>query len=116
LRPRKAGVLVRNEHNNPFLPMAEKGYDLSRARVKRLNRETADSAGKVILVFGKRHLDDIPDYLRRRPDLELWDVESISDDLPFDEYCRLERKRIPVIERRVKGLLRRLEKGRAEIL
>jgi len=116
ISPRRAGVLVRNEHNNPFLPMCERGYDLSKARVKRLDRKAADSAGKVVLIFGRNHLKDVPDYLLRRPDIELWDVGSISDQTSFKEYCRLERKRIATIERRVRGLLRRLEPHRAKIL
>lgn len=109
LRPRRAGVLVRNERNNPVLPMSEAGYDLTKARVKRLDRRTAGSSDKVILVFQRRHLKDTPSYLRDRPDLELWEVKSISDELPFEDYCRLERKRIGLIERRVRDLLKRIE-------
>jgi protein-tyrosine-phosphatase len=112
ISPRKAGVPIRTERNNPVQPMGEKGYDLSGARIKRLNRAMADSASKVVIVLGRNHLKDVPRYLLRRPDLEFWEVGGISDGLPFEDYCRLERERIALIEGRVSDLVARLERKR----
>lgn len=109
VKPSRAGVLVRNEHNNPSELMRAKGYDLSRARVKKLNKRAADSAGKVVLILGRKHLKDVPTYVRNRPDMELWEVGSINDDAPFQEYRRLERRRIKQLETRVRDLVKRLE-------
>jgi protein-tyrosine-phosphatase len=89
--------------------MKERGYDISKARIKRLTKKAADSADKVVLLFGKKHLGDAPSYLKSHPSLELWEVDSISDETPSEEYCALERARIGRIERRVNDLVRRLE-------
>jgi len=106
LKPRKSGILVKAEHNNPFIPLRREGYDISHAKIKKLTRRMADSSDKVVLKW--KHLKDIPSYLRNRPDLEFWDIESISDETPFVEYCKLERKRIKQIAMQVRNLVRRV--------
>ena len=111
LKPARVGGLVRNEHNNPVDLMRERGYDISKARIKRLTKKAADSADRVILLFGKKHLSDAPSYLKGHPGLEFWKVDSISDEIPFEEYCALERARIDQIEGRVSNLVKRLEQS-----
>lgn len=105
LRPRKSGNLVKLEHNNPFVPLRNEGYDISKAKVRKLNKSMADSSDKVVLILGRRELKDIPSYLRHRADLEFWEVGTISDHTSFDEYCRLERKRIRQIETHLRDLV-----------
>ncbi len=106
------GMLLKQAHNDkegdypPILPMKELGYDLSRKRVKRLNRKIAESADKIVFIFNKRkHQNDIPKYLKDFPDIEFWDVHSIRKGISFEEYCALERKRIKAIRSRVKKLV-----------
>ena len=59
--------------------------------------------------MSRRNLKDVPSYVRDRSELEFWEVGSISDETPFAEYCKLERKRIKQIERLVKDLVKRIE-------
>jgi protein-tyrosine-phosphatase len=109
VKPRKSSIFVKAEHNNPFIPLRLEGYDISRAKIKRLSRGMVNSSDKVVLIMGRRNLKDVPPYVRNTPDLEFWEVGSISDERPFPEYCKLERKRIKQIERLVKDLVRRIE-------
>jgi len=109
VKPRKLGIFVKAEHNNPFIPLRIEGYDISKAKIKRLNRRMVNSSDKIVLIMGRRNLKDVPPYVRDRPDLEFWEVGSISDEAPFVEYCKLERERIKQIERLVKDLVRRIE-------
>ncbi len=114
-RAKSAGIIAKRasrplgeQHNNPILPMKIRGYDLSRASVKRVNQTVARSADRIILIFNKRHLKDVPLYLRERPDMELWEIESISGKTEFSEYCKLEAIRINEIEKRVIDLVQRI--------
>ena len=67
------------------------------------------AADKVILLHSKKKLRGVlPDSLRNLKDVEWWDVYSISDETPFDEYCKLEKKRIRKIRTLVKGLVKRI--------
>jgi hypothetical protein len=50
----------------------------------------------------------MPRYLQGRKDLERWKVNSISDETPFDEYCKLEKRRIGQINKHVKELVQRI--------
>ena len=109
LKPTMAGSLVKNVRGRFVAIMEESGYDISRARVKRVNKKMADSAGRIVFVFEKKHLRDIPAYLRNRSGTELWEVESISDEASAEEYAMLERRRIRKIQTRVKEFLMRLE-------
>jgi hypothetical protein len=89
--------------------MKEAGYDLSKCKVRRLNRQMAKSADKVVLIFSKeKYAGTLPAYFQTLPDVEWWDIPSISDSLPFDEYHRLEKKRIRKIESLVKELVGRI--------
>jgi protein-tyrosine-phosphatase len=109
LKPSLAGVLLKNERSRFVALMEDAGYDMSKAKVKRINRRMADSAGRIVFLFEKKHLGDIPTYLRNRSGTELWEVESISEEASVEEYAALEKKRIRQIETRVKELLKRLE-------
>jgi protein-tyrosine-phosphatase len=109
LEPKLDGALLRSERNRFVALMEEEGYDISKARVKRVNKKLASSAGKIVFVFEKKHLGDVPPCLRNRPGTELWQVESISDEASIEEYARLERKRIRRIGERVEELVNRLE-------
>jgi len=108
LKPRREGVPVRTEHNNPVAVMKEMGYDMSKATVKRLTKRRAESAGRIVLILDRKHLKDIPVYLRNRTNVELWEVGSIGDDAPHEEYRRLEKKRILKIEALVNDLVGRI--------
>jgi protein-tyrosine-phosphatase len=108
IKPRKSGISVRAEHNNPYLPLRREGYDISHAKTKKVTKMMADSSDKIVLIFDRKHLRAIPLYLRNRPDMEFWEVGRISDEIPFVEYCRLEKKRIKLIERHVRDLVRRI--------
>jgi protein-tyrosine-phosphatase len=109
-KPGSDGTMLRKALNNPVLPMKIEGYDLSRARIKRLNRAMLKSADKVILIRSKKALHGVmPSILRGLPDVEWWDVNIISEGTPFDEYCRLEKKRIKKIRALVKGLVKQIE-------
>ena len=101
-------MLVKNEHNNPSVPMGKAGYDLSKSRVQRLTKKMANSASKVILILDRKHQSEIPAFLKELQDLEIWEIRRISDDISFDESCRLERMRIKRIEKRVKNLVERI--------
>ena len=107
IRPRRAGVLLKNEHNNPVLPMKMFGLDLSRAKVKKMNSAVVDSADKVVCVLPKKYRKEIPRYLQNRPDLEFWEVDAIRSETQFEEYLELEALRIKQIESYVKDLVRR---------
>jgi protein-tyrosine-phosphatase len=109
LRPPRPGAPLAEEHNNPIEPMKSEGYDLSRAKVKALDEDTAASAEKVVVLLNReRYEAKLPDYLRKRSDLEFWDVERISDDVSSVEYYRLEKERIRKIEGLVRDLVQRL--------
>ncbi len=108
LRPRKAGVMLTEEFHNPVEVMREFGYDLSKARIKVLDEGEARTADKVVLVFDRKNMTDVPDYIRDRSEVELWDVGAISDAVPYEEYCALERKRIRLIEDHVRELIGRM--------
>lgn len=108
LRPRKAGALLRNEHNNPVLSMREFGYDLSKARVKKVSRATVERADKVVCVFPRKYGKELPKYLRNRPDLEFWEVDMIGSETSREEYLKLEVPRIRMIDRYVKDLVKRM--------
>ena len=101
-------MLVKNEHNNPLVPMRKAGYDLSKSRVQRLTKRMADSASKVILILDRKHRSEIPVFLKERRDLEIWEIGRIRDDISFDEYCGLEQMRIKRIEKRVRNLVERI--------
>jgi protein-tyrosine-phosphatase len=109
LRPRQAGIMLRKEHHNPVEVMGELDYDLSKAKIKKVDERRARSADKVVLIFERKHLAEVPSYIRNRPGVELWEVGAISDDIPYGEYCALERKRIRQIETHVKVLIKKLE-------
>lgn len=109
IRPRSPGMPLKEEHNNPVIPMREAGYNLSGSKIKGLNSRITKSADKVVFIFNRRkHEKEIPAYLKKFPNKEFWEVESISDNLPFEEYCRLEKKRIRKIRRYVKELVKRV--------
>lgn len=105
---RRTTVLLRNQHNNPIVPMKGLGYDLSNARVKRVTRAMVHSSDKIVLIFNKKYLADTPLFLLHRPDLELWDVESIGDEIDFVDYCKLEELRIRKIQGHVMDLVKRI--------
>ena len=109
LKPKLVGALLGSERSRFVAVMREKGYDISNARVKGVSKNLAKSAGKIVFVFERKHVRDSPAYLRNRPGTELWEVESISDEVSTEEYARLERKRIVRIEERVEELVNRLD-------
>lgn len=106
LRPRRAGVPLTSEHNNPVGVMKEEGYDLSRAKVKKVTRKMVESADKIVLICRKTDLSETPDYLSRR-DVEFWDMRSISDETAPARYSALERRRIKTIDAHVRDLIER---------
>lgn len=108
LRPRRAGVPLTSEHNNPVEVMKEGGYDLSKAKIKQVTREMVESADKTVLICMRENLAGAPGYLKDRPGVELWDIWSISDETSPDEYSALERKRIGLIDTRVRDLVERI--------
>jgi protein-tyrosine-phosphatase len=109
IKPGSNGTMLRKALNNPVIPMKAEGYDLSRAKIKRLTPRMLEVADKVILLRSKKKLKGVlPDNLRNLKDVEWWDVYSISDETPFDEYCKLEKKRIRMIRSLVKGLVKRI--------
>jgi protein-tyrosine-phosphatase len=105
------GTPVKNSIiNNPVALMKKEGYDLSKAKVKKLTPAMVRSADKVILLRPKKKLGGIlPAGLEKAKDVEWWDINSISDDVPFDEYCKLEKKRIKQIRAHVKELVEKIE-------
>lgn len=105
LRPRREGVPLTSEHNNPVDVMKEHGCDLSEAKIKRVTKRMAESADKTILVCERENLVGAPDYLKTRPGIEFWEVWSISDETTPAQYSVLERKRIKLIETYVKDLV-----------
>lgn len=108
LKPSRVGVLVRAEHNNPVSAMKEMGYDMSKARVKGLTRKETESAGRIVLIFDRKHRGEVPAYLRNRTNVEYWEVSGISDDTPSEEHRRLEKRRIWKLEALVNDLVGRL--------
>jgi protein-tyrosine-phosphatase len=109
LKPRLVGALLRSKRSRFVAVMKEEGYDVSKAKVKRVNKKLANSAGKIVFIFERKHLQDAPAYLRNRSGRELWQVESISDEVSIEEYAGLERKRIGQIREHVEELVNRLE-------
>ncbi len=114
LAPISIGSL-KNSHNEksgeypPILPMSEIGYDLSKSRIKKLNKRVASSADRIIFIFNKKkHEKDIPDYLRGSDKIEFWDVDSIPSGITFESYYKLEKKRIKTIEKLVKELVKKI--------
>lgn len=109
LRPRRPGVPLVSEHNNPVRVMKEEGYDLSKAKIKKVTRRMVESADRTVLICKQENLTDAPDYLKDRPGAEFWDVWSISDETTIAEYSALERKRIRLIEAHVRDLVEKSE-------
>jgi len=107
LRPRRPDVLLTSEHNNPVEVMKEGGYDLSRAKIRKVTRRMVESADKVVLICRREDLMYAPEYLRHSPRVEFWDVWSIGDETTPDEYSALERKRIKLIETHVRDLVKK---------
>ncbi len=108
-KPGSVGMPIWKDSHNPIIPLRDAGYNLVGARVRRLNARMVGQADMVVLLFDKKkHGDILPAYLRRFRALEWWDVQSISDDTTIEEYRRLERRRIKLIERLVKDLYRRV--------
>ena len=103
--PRTPDILLREEHNNPLVPMRKKGYDLSNSIVCRLTEKMIDSAERVIVLLDRSHWRDIPIFAKDREELEIWDIERIDDDITYEEYCKLEEMRIARIEERVRVLV-----------
>ncbi len=100
---------LKDAHHNPIAPMKEYGYDISHQTRKRFNRKIAEQADKVVLIFSKeKYRGRLPLYFKNLTDVEWWDVKSISDEVPLEEYHRLERKRIKRIESLVKDLVKRI--------
>lgn len=109
IRPKNPGIYLKDEDHNPVVPMKDFGYDISKAKIKRLNPRLADWADKVVFVFyRKKHEKEIPTYLKKFKNKEFWDVGSISNETTFEEYRTLEKKRIKKIERLVKDLVKRI--------
>ena len=81
---------LRNQHNNPIIPMKRFGYNLSKAKVKRITRNKVQEADKVVLLLKRKLLNRVPQYIQKRTDLEFWEVKSIKDEISFEEYCKLE--------------------------
>lgn len=99
------GTMLKEARLNPIIPMKEYGYDLSHKRRRRLNRRMAEQADRIVLIFSKKkYAGTLPSYLEKATNVEWWDISSISDNTPFDEYRRLERKRIKKIKSLVEGL------------
>jgi protein-tyrosine-phosphatase len=110
IAPRRAGIFLKDEHNNPVVPMANLGYDLSQAKIKKLDERAVNSTQRIVVLLNREKCErKLPEYLRRRKeDLEFWDIEKIGDDIAFEKYCRLEDERIKQIEIHVRDLVNRL--------
>ncbi|MDG6987703.1 MAG: hypothetical protein JRN21_00050 [Nitrososphaerota archaeon] len=109
LKPRRAGILLAKEHNNPVEVMKGEGYDLSKAKIKRVTRKMVEAADKTVLICRRENLAEAPDFLKGRPNVEFWDMWSISDETAPVQYSALERKRIKLIEAHVRDLIKRSE-------
>lgn len=109
INARAGDFLLKEANNNPVIPMKEEGYDISKAKIKKVSKRIVNSADKVVLIFNKKkHQKEIPDYLQKCKGLEFWEVDSISNETPFEKYCKLEKSRIRKIENYVKELVRRI--------
>jgi protein-tyrosine-phosphatase len=116
LSPRIIGPL-RNAYDEergtypPIIPMKEFGYDLSRNKIKKLNKKMAEDANKIVFMFEKKkHADEIPKYAISKRDIEFWEIPGLSPGLTFEEYRRTERARIRKIEKRVRDLVTRINR------
>ena len=109
LNPELEGTSVVGPHNSPVEVLKEFGYDISKEKRKQITEHMVESAGKIVLIFSKqKYSGTLPKEIERFPNLEWWDIPSISDELPHDEYIKQERKRIIVIETLVKDLVKRV--------
>jgi protein-tyrosine-phosphatase len=109
VRPENDGAMIKDALNNPIIPMAKEGYDLSTARMRQLTPAMLKDADKVVLLRSKESLGGVlPSSLSGIHDIEWWDINSISDDTPFDEYCELEKGRIDRIKTLVDDLVKRI--------
>lgn len=99
---------MKDVHNNPLIPMRKTGYDVSDAKVKRVNKVLVEDADRVLIIFNKKYLEEIPRYLEKRRDLEQWGIDSISGETTFEAYCKFEEMRIKQIEKRVRDLEARI--------
>ena len=114
LSPRKIGLL-KNAYDEkrgtypPIAPMKELGYDLSKNKIKKLDKKMADDADKIIFMFKrKKHEKEIPKFAIGKRDIEFWEIPGFSVGLTFDEYCRMEKVRIKNVERYVRDLIARI--------
>ena len=112
--PKTIGLL-KNAHNEkrgtypPIVPMKELGYDLSKNKIKKLNKKMADDANKIIFIFEKeKHENEIPKYAIRKRDVEFWEIPGFKTGLSFVEYSRMEKTRIKQVEKRVRDLVARI--------
>ncbi len=109
INPRMAGAYLREENNNPIMPMKKRGHNISGAKIKRINPELVRWADKIVILFQwRKHAKEVPPYVKRFPDKEFWEIGSIPDKTPYEKYCRLEARRIAKIEERVKDLVERI--------
>ncbi len=111
VKPNEDGKLISKvTDNNPVALMKLEGYDLSRARIRKLTPAMLKSADKVVLIRRKESLHGVmPSEFKNLPDVEWWDVYSINEGTPFDEFCRLEKRRIKKIRELAKDLVERAE-------
>ena len=114
LAPKMIGLL-KNAHDEkrgtypPIVPMKELGYDLSKNKIKKLNKKMADDADKIIFMFKRgKHEKEIPNYAIRKRDIEFWEMPGFKTGLSFVEYSRMEKIRTKQVERRVRNLVARI--------
>lgn len=104
------GVPVSEGHFNPIEVMKEYGYDLSKERMKRITAQMIEGADVIVIILNKKKYQDlIPENLKRFSRLEWWDIDSISEDIQYDEYVRLEKIRIKRIEECVRRLIKEVD-------
>lgn len=114
LAPKTIGLL-KNAYDEkrgtypPIVPMKELGYDLSKNKIKKLNKKMVDNADRIIFMFKKKkHEKEIPKYAISKHAKEFWEVPGFKAGLTFEEYHSMEKARIEKIEKYVKRLIAKI--------
>lgn len=114
LAPKTIGLL-KNAYDKrrgtypPIVPMKELGYDLSKNKIRKLNKNMVNNADKIIFMFKKKkHEKKIPRYAISKHDIEFWEVPGFKAGLTFEEYYGMEKARIKQVEKYVRSLVARI--------
>ncbi|MCR4326986.1 MAG: low molecular weight phosphatase family protein [Nanoarchaeota archaeon] len=89
--------------------MNELGIDVTKKRVRQLNKKLVDSADMVIAIMSEKRANlDLPSYTRLSRKFKLWKIEDVSGTLKKSTQYEMHKKNRDEILKRVKELIKEL--------